>query len=187
MIYIQMLRKPYPHFIIISGSGKNVGKTHMATALIREFSERVSLLALKISPHKHDSLGKTRLIASTEGYRIFEDLGPHQKNSGQFLRAGAMQSYFIETDDVYLADAFDIFTRECNPLNRPVICESGALNNLIEPGLLIFISNSGELLREDKLRTMERADIVLQAQLFDTREILTRITYAGYKWDLAVF
>jgi hypothetical protein len=181
-----MFRKSCPKFIIISGSGKRVGKTHMATALIRAFSMKFPLLALKVSPHVHDSLGNTRLTATSEGIRIFQDLGPHHKNSGQFLEAGASQSFFMETDDEHLPKAFDIFMKECNPGNYPVICESGALGNLISPGILIFISDSTEMLRADKLKTIELADMVLPARSFDPQIILRQITCADGKWGFTL-
>jgi hypothetical protein len=177
-----MLRKSFPRFIIISGSGQKVGKTYMAIALIRVFSGKFPLLALKISPHVHDSLGNTRLIAAAEGFRIYEELGPNHKNSGQFLDAGAHQSYFMESDDGHLAEAFDHFMKECNPQDHPVICESGALSNLIKPGILIFINDSTDILREDKLKTLERADLVLEAKTFDTKELVTKIRYSNNVW-----
>jgi hypothetical protein len=181
-----MLRKPHPPFIIISGSGKKVGKTHLATALIRAFSAKFPLLALKISPHVHDSLGNTRLSATSDGIRIFRDLGPHHKNSGQFLEAGASQSFFMETDDTHLPIAFDIFMKECNPGNHPVICESGALGNFIKPGILIFISDSAEMLRADKLKTCGLADLVLPARSFDPQKTVRQITCADGKWGLTL-
>ncbi|MDP1623063.1 MAG: hypothetical protein Q8M08_12080 [Bacteroidales bacterium] len=177
-----MPRRSYPHILIISGSGKKVGKTYMATALIRSFSIKFPLIALKISPHFHDSLGNTRLIAVSEGTRIFQDLGPHHKNSGQFLEAGAFQSYFMETDDRHLTTAFDIFMNECNPSNHPVICESGALSSLIKPGILIFITHSSLDLQEPKLSAMNRADLIIPARSFSPAKIIDRISFLENRW-----
>jgi hypothetical protein len=178
-----MTRQSFPDYIIISGSGKKVGKTYMATALIRAFSGRFPLVAVKISPHVHDSLGNTRLRAESEGIRIFQDLGPHPKNSGQFLEAGAMESFFIETNDRHLGAAFDMFREGCNPLNHPVVCESGALSSLIRPGVLIFIMHSETDLQEHKKTTMRQADIVLPARTFSTRQIIDRITFNENRWQ----
>ena len=157
----------------------------MATAFIRSFSGHFPLLALKISPHVHDSLGNTRLVAKSDGFRIFQELGPHHKNSGQFLEAGALQSYFMETDDEHLEMAFDIFMRECNPHNHPVVCESGALSNYIHPGILIFIADSHETTRADKLKTRHRADIVLEAKSFDPGEIINQTRFSENCWHMA--
>ena len=116
-----MHRKQFPNLLIIAGSGRKVGKTFLALAVLRFFSEKFPLVALKISPHIHDSIGRARLVASSEGFRIFQEMETHPKNSGQFLEAGALQAFFMETDDSHLAEAFELFCRECNPMNHPVI------------------------------------------------------------------
>jgi len=179
-----MPRKSFPQFIIISGSGKKVGKTYLAVDLIRSFSGKFPLLALKVSPHLHDSLGNSMLVDSSEGIRIFQDRTPHTKNSGKFLEAGATQSFFMETDDEHLAEAFERFMKECNPHNDPVIVESGALGNLIKPGLLIFISSPAELTGEVKLKTMNMADLVLPARIFDPGKISEQIGFSENRWHL---
>jgi len=180
-----MLRKSFPQFIIISGSGKKVGKTYMATALIRAFSGQFPLLALKISPHVHDSLGNTILRSASPGIRIFQDTGPHRKNSGMFLEAGAMESYFMETEDEYLSEALDIFLRECNPLNYPVICESGALSRLIKPGISIFITHTTIHLEVHKQSSLAQADLALPAGAFLAPEIIDRIGFSENGWYTA--
>ena len=157
----------------------------MATALIREFSGQFPLLALKISPHVHDSLGNARLTVTAQGVRIFREMEPHHKNSGQFLAAGAFESYFMETEDEHLTEAFDIFMHQCNPLHHPVVCESGALSNLIEPGILIFISDSDYNLRESKQKLMIMADLMLPAKSFDPDEIVKRIHYSVGRWNFS--
>ncbi len=179
-----MPRKPFPNLIIISGSGRKVGKTFLVTALIRAFSPGIPLIALKISPHVHDALGNTALRATAKGARIFQDLGAHHKNSGQFLEAGALQSYFMETEDNCLESAFDIFMKECNPTNNPVICESGALSILMDPGISIFIRGSNIHLPDHKQAAMQQADLVLPARLFSTAEIIGRISFSENRWNL---
>jgi hypothetical protein len=179
-----MPRINFPNFIIVSGAGQKVGKTHMATALIRKFSARFPLLALKISPHVHDSLGNTSLRSASGGIRIFQDLAPHHKNSGKFLEAGAQASFFMETGDEHLAGAFDIFMKECNPMNLPVICESGALSSLIKPGILIFIMQPADDLPENKSATLLDADVVLNAKTFSSREITDKIDFSANSWHL---
>jgi hypothetical protein len=179
-----MLRKSFPEFIIISGSGKKVGKTFMATALIRAFSGKIPLLALKISPHVHDSLGNTRLRSAADGFRIFQDTGPHHKNSGQFLEAGALESFFMETGDEHLTGAFEIFMKECNPANLPVICESGALSYLVKSGISIFITRTNDEVREHKLIARNQADLVLPAESFSTPGIIERISFTEGMWQL---
>ena len=157
----------------------------MATAIIHAFSGKFPLLALKISPHVHDSLGNTSLRHESEGIRIFQDLGTHHKNSGKFLEAGALQSFFMETGDERLAEAFTIFNKECNPKNLPVISESGALSNLVKPGISIFITHPTVDLEEHKLTSLRQADLVLPAGLFFTPEIIGTIDFSENGWHFS--
>ncbi len=178
-----MPRTSFPQFIIVSGSGKKVGKTHMVTALIRSFSGQLPLLALKISPHVHDSLGNSRLLFDSGNFRIYQDNEPHHKNSGQYLQSGARASYFMETQDDCLHEAFAAFMQICNPDKKPVICESGALGNMIKPALLIFIISAG-VLPESKKKSEQLADLVLPARIFSAEEITRRINWTGVNWLL---
>ena len=170
------------NFIIISGSGKKVGKTYLAVALIRRFSVQSPIIALKISPHRHDKLGNVLTIADTDGYRLFQELEVHEKNSGQFLAAGAQASFFLETDDGFLNEAIEEFSEKCNPMNLPVICESGALGKIIKPGILIYITRSENLFDQYKESMKNLADVILPAKLFSASEVAKNIQLTGNKW-----
>jgi molybdopterin-guanine dinucleotide biosynthesis protein len=170
-----MERKPLEKFILISGSGQKVGKTYLATALIRHFSAREKVLALKISPHVHTDLGDSELICNEEGFRIYHDLEPHAKNSGQYLLAGASGSWFMETTDEFIDRALDWFTGHCNPAGDLVICESGALGRHFQPKRMIFIRNQDEPLTGLKKKSSDLADLVLPARVFDPLVVISRI------------
>ncbi|MEI6434890.1 MAG: hypothetical protein WCP32_08610 [Bacteroidota bacterium] len=177
-----MVRKLFGQFIIISGSGKKVGKTWLATALIRSFHQSVPLIALKISPHLHDSLGKSKIVYASETFRIYQDLEPHIKNSGQYLQSGADASFFMEAEDRHLDEAFTIFMNVCNPEKQPVICESGALGSKIKPAIMIFIASGDEPLSKSKKRSERVADFVLPARIFSADDVVQRIRWSGEKW-----
>jgi hypothetical protein len=184
---------PLPHFIIISGSGKKVGKTFLATGLIRHFSASFPVVGLKISPHRHDSLGDAELIHDSEGIRIFRETGPHRKNTGQFLEAGASAAYFMETDDSHLMEGLKrlegleglkIFSPNGNAANLPVICESGALGSFVRPGILICIVNPADSPADHKLAAMKKADLVLPARVFIPEEVAGGILFREDGWRL---
>jgi hypothetical protein len=170
------------NFIIISGSGRKVGKTHLAVALIRHFSIQSPVIALKISPHKHDKLGNVFTIADTDGYRLFRELEVHDKNSGQFLKAGAKASYFLESEDGSLNKAIEEFSRKCNPLNQPVICESGALGTIIKPGVMIYIANPEKEGNSYKESLSRLADFTLSARRFSASDVVKSIQLTGTSW-----
>lgn len=167
-----MHRIDLPDFILISGSGKKVGKTFLAVGLIRHFSCREPITALKISPHIHDDLGKSMLVEGNSRYAIYRDLEPHDRNSGQYLKAGAEASYFMEVRDEHLPEALQLFNKECNPGRKRVICESGALGRLFRPSVMIFIAPPEEQLSGVKKQAAEVADIRLPARTFLVSEVL---------------
>lgn len=167
-----MERKPLQKFILISGSGQKVGKTFLATALIRHFSAREKVLALKISPHVHTDLGVSELICDEVGFRIYHDLEPHAKNSGQYLVAGAEGSWFMETTDEFIDLALSWFIEHCNPEGYLVICESGALGRHFRPAFMVFIKNQNEPQTGLKKASADFADLILQARAFEPTEVI---------------
>ena len=177
-----MYRAPHSNFIIISGGEKRVGKTYLAVALIRHFSDQSPVIALKISPHRHDRLGNVVTIAENSGFRLFRELDIHRKNSGQYLNAGAEASFFLETQDGFLEEAIDVFLKKCNPGDLPVICESGALGTIIEPGLMIFITDPDKILNSYKESVRKSADLVLPARQFSSLSVLDSIQLVGNRW-----
>ena len=179
-----MDRQPGQNYIIIAGEEKKVGKTYLAVALIHHFSIQSPIIALKISPHKHDRLGKVLTIAEADGYRLFQELEVHDKNSGQFLAAGAQASFFLETEDGFLNHAMKDFFEKCNPMNLPVICESGALGRIIKPGILIYIASSDHQLDPYKESIKKSADLILPAKLFSASGVVKSIQLMGNNWDL---
>lgn len=174
------------NLLLVAGSGKKVGKTFLVTALIRKFAQQVQVIGLKISPHVHNDLGEAILITGDEKrFRIYRELNPHRKNSGQYLAAGASRSFFMETTDEHLPEAFACFCRLCNPENQPVICESGALGRIIKPGIIIYIKNSAAQDSEIKSDMQQHANLVLEARAFDPSSIASRICLADNAWQIS--
>jgi hypothetical protein len=178
-----MERIPKTNFIILSGSGKKVGKTFLAVALIRHFSIQSPIIALKISPHQHDKLGSVEKISETEGYRLFRESEVNEKNSGQFLNARAVSSFFLETGDGSLPDAIAEFSIRCNPGNLPVVCESGALGTIIKPGLLIYIDDQETAGNTYKNSIRKLADIVIPAKRFSPFDVCRSIQLIDNRWN----
>lgn len=173
----------FRNYLLVSGSGKKVGKTYLVTALIRKFSLQFPVVGLKISPHIHDDPGDAVLINNEENrFRIYREYAPHRKNSGQYLEAGASKAFFMETSDENLAGSFDYFNRNCNPENNAVICESGALANFIRPAIHIHISDQPEARSDQKPEWQKMADLVLPARDFDPVKVINKILFDERGW-----
>jgi hypothetical protein len=171
------------NFIIISGSGKKVGKTHLAIAFIRHFSVQSPIIGIKISPHRHDKLGNVDMVTENKEYRLFREFDVHEKNSGQYLEAGAVASYFLETEDEFLEEAIMNFSERCIPDKLPVICESGVLGKILRPGIMFYIESADVRPDPGKDSVKTIADHILPARIFSPFEAIERVRLSDKCWS----
>lgn len=133
----------FRNILLISGAGRNSGKTTFACAVIRKFSRLFPLVAIKISPHLHENIAGVKPLFTGTNYMIAEEndaLLP--KDSSRMLAAGARKSLFIMAHDEQLPVAWQKTQTLLAP-DDMVVCESGGLRNLIVPGLFLIINHSG--------------------------------------------
>jgi hypothetical protein len=130
-----------PNLLIIAGTGRNSGKTSMACRIIEQFPG-LKVTAIKITPHFHETT--TGLIIKNEkkGYSIYEETDRDtSKDTSRMLNAGADKVYFAKVWDDQLLVVFNEIMKYI-PSNFPVICESPALRNFIEPGIFIIMTSN---------------------------------------------
>ena len=127
-----------PNLLLIAGTGTKSGKTSMACRIIEQFNN-LNIIAIKISPHFHETT--TGLISKSEkkGYSIYEETNSNtSKDTSRMLHSGAHKVYFAKVWDDQLLNVFNEIMGYI-PSNVPVICESPALRNYIEPGVFIIM------------------------------------------------
>ncbi len=129
-----------PNLLIIAGTGNKSGKTSMACRIIESFPE-LKITAIKITPHFHETTDGLVLFNEGTGYSIYTETSMESnKDTSRMLKAGADKVYFAKVWDSSLLTAFNkIF--ESIPFGTPVICESPALRNFVEPGALIIMDS----------------------------------------------
>lgn len=147
--------KRIPNLLLVSGAGRNVGKSTLVCRLIEKFKAEM-LMAVKISPHFHESIPKNI------PYIIEKEINPNRgKDSSRFLKSGAAEVYYLQVHDEHLAEAFDkILGKNIN--DRPIIAESGGLAKFIQPGLMLFVEGEDSVVKNKPIK--EKADKVLQMQ-----------------------
>lgn len=129
-------------FLIVSGNGRNTGKTTFICRVIKHISKQYPVTAIKVSPHFHSS-DKEKAIFQGDQYVIREELDRESnKDSSLMLRAGAKRVFYIEAKDEHIKNAVDILI-DGDLLEGAVICESGGLRQLIEPSLLLLLNRKG--------------------------------------------
>lgn len=134
-----------PSFLIITGMGRNIGKTSLACNIIKEFSEKERITAIKISSHFHEPTPELKLLFKTEAYSISKEYNPGtEKDSSKMLAAGAKDSFYIQSQKDNLKEAFDKYMQKFDPGNA-VVCESSALAKIVTPGLGFTILSKNKI------------------------------------------
>ena len=129
-----------PNLLLIAGMGTSSGKTTMACRIIEQFRD-LNITAIKISPHFHKTTLGLNAICEEEGYAIYEETdGETLKDTSRMLNAGASKAYYARSLDENLLFVFNKI-KGLIPDGTPIICESPALRNYIEPGVFIIMTS----------------------------------------------
>jgi len=128
------------NLLLIAGTGTKSGKTTIACRIIEQFSN-LEITAIKISPHFHDTTPGLKTVYEEKGISIYEESDTEStKDTSRMLHSGASKVYFAKVLDDRLLFVFNKI-RELIPEGTPIICESPALRNFVEPGVFIIISS----------------------------------------------
>jgi len=151
--------KNLPNLLIISGNGRDSGKTSLACEIIKKFSSR-SIIAIKICPHFYPEDGGLNVVFKDTNFTIAEEKNTTSgKDSSRMLEAGADKVYFIQVKDDQLENAFAKLMTLINPKSL-LICESGWLRSMVKPGVFIMANHEGrEDLKENFKKLMSKADL----------------------------
>ncbi len=137
-----------PNLLLIAGTGNKSGKTSLACHVIMEFREK-DIMAIKITPHFHETTPGLLLISENKGYSIFEELDPSsEKDTSRMLRAGAKKVFFAKVTDNDLLNAFNEILKFI-PDGTPLVCESPGLRRFLEPGVFVIMKSEGTYNNKD--------------------------------------
>ena len=155
----------YDKMIIIGGTGRNIGKTHLAEMAIEKLSRQSEVIAVKISnvnPGNKDLHGTHEFVVE-DNFLIYEENDRWgNKDSMRFLRAGATRSFFMVTDDAHLPEAFKYLKDKIKP-GCVVVCESNSLRQWIRPDLFIMVDGGKQKGKKNLSQLFEWADAVVPA------------------------
>ena len=137
-----------PNLLLIAGTGTKSGKTTMACRVIEQFGG-LNITAIKITPHIHEMTPGLKTIYEEKGFAIYEETNPDStKDTSRMLHSGASKVYFAKVFDEQLLFVFNKI-KDLIPEGSPIICESPALRNFIEPGVFIIMSSKTTRTRKD--------------------------------------
>ncbi len=179
--------KYFPKLILISGNGRNVGKTTLACSIIKKFSKDIDIVSLKISPHIHNnSKGvASELLIKTENCSLFQENNhKSNKDSSRMLKSGAKKAFYLQVNDNSLEQALTSIENYID-FKSAIVCESAWLRRYYEPGLLLVLNESNQTeVKENYKFVLPLADrkIIFNGQDFDFN--LNNILYSDLGWEL---
>jgi hypothetical protein len=136
------MRTKLENIILVSGTGRNVGKTIFACKIIQRFKGQS--IGLKISPHPHTVMYKDAIVFESHGFLIFrETITDGIKDSSKMFISGAKASFYIQAKDEYLLHAFQ-YLHQNHIHDQPVVCESAALGKHVQPAVHFRIALPGQ-------------------------------------------
>ncbi len=171
-----------PNLLLVSGTGRNSGKTLLICRLIEEL-RNCKPVAVKISPHWH--------LQDPEGLMLYKEgqlllMREHnidgEKDSSRMLRSGASVVYYIQAvSDHLLPEAFDQVLAMV-PSDTPIIVESASLSMYYKPGLHIGVGpDAGVQLQKNNALFNNIPVFIREGEHFSPS--LSAISWQG-KWSL---
>ncbi|PLX14932.1 MAG: hypothetical protein C0598_00265 [Marinilabiliales bacterium] len=173
------------NIILISGSGRNVGKTTLACNIIKTLSTDNDVVGLKISPHFHKTSELQKLISEGESFKVFQEFDSKQeKDSSRMLNAGAKEVFFIQCSDQEIEKAVQSLQNILTS-KSPIVCESGSLAKSIDIGIHLLVKGINP--DETKLsyrKNLEKADYIISPLDFNNDNIFFNLEYDGKNWKI---
>lgn len=180
MIFDNYAMTVIPNLLIIAGTGNKSGKTSMACRIIEQY-RHLKIFGIKITPHFHDVTEGLVKVLEESGYSVYEETNREtSKDSSRMLRAGAIKVFFAKVTDTTLEEAF-FEILEHIPSKAPIICESPALRNYIEPGLFIIMDSPGINKDKDICHLQKLPHVVFNLDKIDMNQPLP-VTFQDNKW-----
>ncbi len=174
-----------PNWLIVYGTNRNAGKTTLITRIIRRFHSEITVCAIKISPHFHHLEEDAVILAKTDDFVIVKEVKPSTgKDSSRMLDAGADLVLYVQVWDNNLDRILPTIIENIIP-GSVVICESGWVRNLVEPGVFLILNRKDEPeMKENVAKFKPLADrwIEFDGENFDFNP--EDLSFENGKWKL---
>jgi len=183
----------YPHMLLIGSSKRNIGKTHLATSIIKRNLSVTDIIGLKITtieektktcPHGNDDCS---VCTDIEGnYLIREEKdGSLEKDTSLLLKAGAKKVYWL----IVLEDKLEEGARallDVIPADSVIVAESNRFRLAVQPGLFLMLVYPQKKFKESARRVQKYADLIIETdgKQFDTN--IDKIGYSQDRWVLDI-
>lgn len=167
-----------PNMLMIGSAGRNSGKTTLATALIKQWTQ-IPVVGVKVvTIQKRDGQcprgGKgCGTCTNIEGDYVLTQENPpyNSKDTSKMLEAGAKKVFFLRVMKTHMKEGIQEFLKQV-PKGCIIICESNTLRKHVKPGVFVFLNNTKGAIKPTAREVMEMADITVQGEALDVIEQL---------------
>ncbi|NQU33750.1 MAG: hypothetical protein HQ521_10985 [Bacteroidetes bacterium] len=180
-----MAKINFNNVILISGSGRNCGKTTVACHIISQLAKTDQVTGLKISPHFHITENKQVLVYEDHRFSIYRELDTRSgKDSSRMLVAGASSVYFVRCTDNDLPFIYNVL-RKLIPDNSPIVCESGSFASSYKPGYhILVVGENADETKESYISNLDKANKIILQEDFSQESINFQVNYNSGDWQI---
>lgn len=151
--------------VVVGGHSRNIGKTAVMEGILRACPE-FNWTAIKITQYGHGicSTGGEACDCASGGdhpYALSEESEPSLTDSGRYLAAGAIRSFWLRTKQGELAEGLPVLRRVIGLAAHTVI-ESNSVMNFLIPDAYIFVLDYAVAdMKDSARRFLDRADALV--------------------------
>lgn len=155
--------------IEIGSTGRNAGKTTMATKLINKYAGHYPIYGLKIITISGDR-GKCQrgvkgcgiCTSISSGYELVKERRTKgNKDTTQMLNAGCREVYLLKSFNNCLEEAFETFLEQVPP-HSLIVCESNSLRKVIAPDIFLMMHNDQKKVKPSAQAVLDLVDYHLR-------------------------
>ena len=171
--------------LLISGTGRNSGKTTLVCNLINQHKDHHPITAIKIAPHAHHVDANDEILVQNEQFQIIREGKTNTgKDSSLMLKAGAREVFYVQAEDQNLKAAFQLLLPMLSPKDM-YICESGGLRNFAKPDLYFIIHNAdNSFIKESARHLIPLADEYIERNGARLDFNIKRVTILERHWSI---
>jgi molybdopterin-guanine dinucleotide biosynthesis protein len=153
--------------VVVGGHSRNIGKTSVVAGIIRQLRE-ARWTALKITQYGHGVCGNTGEACRcrtdpAHPFQISEEFERNGSDSGRFLEAGAVRSYWLRTAVGQLGHAVETIRRIIGESEHTIV-ESNSLLHFFRPDLyLVVLHYDVEDWKDSARLYVQRADALVES------------------------
>lgn len=156
-----------PNMLLAGSTGRNSGKTYFCCSLIRKFTLKETIIAVKITTVREEGCSCIRenrvhcgaCTSFSGNFSLLEETNREGgKDTQLMLEAGAYKVYWLRAREKYLAEGIKNLMENIKG-NELIICESNSIGAIVKPGLfLMFHDKYAKVIKESAEKVMPDAD-----------------------------